>query len=47
METDFQYENPYEALIMAITSSVTREKYLGGLAYFMTYVGITEGNLEN
>jgi hypothetical protein len=40
-------ETPYYSFILAIRSPVTREKYLGRLALFMSYVGITEGNLED
>jgi hypothetical protein len=39
-------ETPYYLFILAIRSAVTREKYLGRLGKFMSYVGITEGNLE-
>ena len=38
---------PHDSFVFAIRSPVTREKYLGRLAYFMAYVGITEGNIEN
>jgi len=39
-------ETPYYSFILAMRSTVTREKYLGRLSKFMTYVGINEGNLE-
>ncbi|CAN5474855.1 hypothetical protein BH18THE1_BH18THE1_20790 [soil metagenome] len=39
-------ETSYYSFILAIRSPVTREKYLGRLGMFMSYVGITEGNLE-
>lgn len=47
MENELQFETPYESFVFAIRSPVTREKYLGRLGYFMSYVGITEGNLED
>ena len=47
MENELKFETPYESFVFAIKSPVTREKYLGRLAYFMSYVGITEGNIEN
>ena len=47
MENELKFETPYESFVFAIRSPVTREKYLGRLAYFMSYVGITEGNIEN
>ncbi len=46
MEKELQVETPYDSFVFAIRSPVTREKYLGRLGYFMSYVGITEGNLE-
>lgn len=39
-------QTPYYSFILAIRSTVTREKYLGRLGKFMSYLGITEGNLE-
>ena len=47
MENELQLETPYDSFVFAIRSPVTREKYLGRLAYFMSYVGITEGNIED
>lgn len=47
MENELQIETPYSSFVFAIRSPVTREKYLGRLAYFMSYVGITEGNIED
>jgi len=47
VENELQLETPYDSFLFAIRSPVTREKYLGRLAYFMSYVGITEGNIEN
>ena len=47
MENELQLETPYDSFVFAIRSSVTRAKYLGRLAYFMSFVGITEGNLES
>ena len=47
MENEVQDETPYDSFVFAIRSSVTREKHLGRLADFMSYVGITEGNIEN
>jgi hypothetical protein len=47
MENELQLETPYDSFVFAIRSPVTREKYLGRLAYFMSFVGITEGNLES
>ena len=46
MENELQVETPYDSFVFAIRSPVTRDKYLGRLAYFITYVGITEGNIE-
>jgi hypothetical protein len=40
-------ETPYFSFVYAIRSQVTREKYLGRLAMFMSYVGINEGDIEN
>ena len=42
----YQEETPYYLFVLAIRSSVIREKYLGRLAYFMNFVGISDGNLE-
>ena len=47
MENELQLETPYDAFVFAIRSPATREKYLGRLAYFMSLVGITEGNPES
>jgi hypothetical protein len=47
MENQLEFETPYESFVLAIRSPVTREKYLGRLRYFLSYVSITEGNLEN
>ena len=46
MENDLIVESPYDSYVFAIRSPITREKYLGRLAYFMTFVGIIEGNME-
>jgi hypothetical protein len=47
MENEFKEEIPYNSFLFAFRSPVTREKYLGRLAFFMSYVGITEGNIES
>ena len=47
MENGLQFETSYESFIFAIRSPVTREKYLGRIANFISYVGITEGSIEN
>lgn len=47
MENEPQLESPYDSFVFAIRSNVTREKYLGSLGQFMSYVGITKGNIEN
>jgi hypothetical protein len=47
VENELQFETAYNAFVFAIRSPVTREKYLGRLGYFLSYVGITEGNIEN
>jgi len=47
MENELQTETPYDSFVFAIRSPITREKYLGRLRYFLSYVGITEGNIEN
>ena len=39
-------ESPYYTFLFAIRSQVTREKYLGRLALFMTYAGITDGTIQ-
>ena len=47
MENDlFLDESPYYAIIHSLRSTVTREKYLGRLSVFMSFVGITKGNQE-
>lgn len=46
MENELQFETPYDAFVFAIRSPITRQKYLGRLGYFLSYVGITEGNIE-
>jgi len=46
METGLQSETPHESFIFAIRSPITREKYLGRIANFVSYVGITEENIE-
>ena len=43
---DVQSETPYESFVFAIRSPVTIEKYLGRIAGFISYVGITDGNIE-
>ena len=47
MENELEIQTPYNSLVFAIRSPVTREKYLGRLGCFFSYVGITEGNIEN
>ena len=47
MENELEFESPYDSFVFGIRSPVTREKYLGRLAYFMSYVDITEENIEN
>jgi|SRR6187551_1128170 len=44
-ELEFQ-ESPYTSFVLAIRSYVTREKYLQRLSYFLSYVGIKDGNIE-
>ena len=39
-------ESPYYSFVLATRSPVTREKYLGRLTLFMSFVGITEGTIE-
>lgn len=46
MENELKVETPYDSFVFAIRSPVTRKKYLGRLGYFLSYVGITEGNIE-
>lgn len=46
-ENELQVEHPYHSFVFAIQSPVTREKYLGRLGYFISYLGITDGNMEN
>lgn len=41
IENELQFETPYESFVVALRSLVTREKYLGSLAHFMSYIGIT------
>jgi len=45
-ELEFQ-ESPYTSFILAIRSSVTREKYLQRLSYFLSYLGIKDGNIQS
>ena len=47
-ENDQQLEETlYHSFIPAVRSAVKREEYLNRLAYFMSYVGIAQGNLED
>ena len=46
MESELEFETPYESFVYAIRSPVTREKYLGRISNFISFVGITEGNIE-
>lgn len=46
MENELQFETPYESFVYAIRSPVTREKYLGRIANFISFAGIIEGNIE-
>jgi hypothetical protein len=46
MENELQTETPYESFVYAIRSPITREKYLQRLRYFLTHVGINDGNIE-
>jgi predicted transport protein len=46
MENELEFETPYESFVYAIRSPVTREKYLGRISNFISFVGITEGNIE-
>jgi hypothetical protein len=46
MHNDLEVESPYDAFIFAIRSPVTREKYLGRLIYFISFVDIKEGDTE-
>ena len=39
-------ETPYAALTFAIRSPITRQKYLQRIAYFMRFVGINDGNIQ-
>jgi integrase len=45
-ELEFQ-ESPYTSFILAIRSPITSEKYLQRLGYFLSYLGINEGNFED
>ena len=40
-------ENAYSAFVMAIRSPITRQKYLKRLGYFLSFLGINDGNIEN
>jgi Phage integrase family len=40
-------ETPYSAFTMAIRSPITRQKYLQRLGYFLSFLGINNGNIEN
>jgi hypothetical protein len=45
MENELEFrDNPYTSFILSIRSPVTREKYLQRLGYFLSYVGINDGN---
>jgi len=47
MENKLQLEETaYSAFTMAIRSPITRQKYLQRLAYFLTFLGINDGNIE-
>lgn len=47
MENDLEYEEaPYSAFTLAIRSPITRQKYLQRLEYFISFLGIDEGNSE-
>jgi len=45
-ELDFQ-ETPYTSFILAIRSPITRQKYLQRLSYFISFVGINDGSIED
>ena len=48
MQKDLELqESPYTSFILAIRSPITREKYLQRLGYFLSYLGIKDGNIEN
>jgi integrase len=47
VEIQLQFETPYESFVYAIRSPLTRQKYIGRLGYFLSYLDITEGNFEN
>jgi hypothetical protein len=48
MENELEFrESPYTSFTLAIRSPVTRAKYLQRLGYFLSYVGINDGNIEN
>jgi hypothetical protein len=47
MENELQLdEMPYSAFTVAIRSPVTRQKYLQRLGYFLSFLGINNGNIE-
>jgi hypothetical protein len=47
MENELELEEtPYYVLTMAIRSPITRQKYLQRLEYFITFLGINDGNIE-
>jgi hypothetical protein len=47
MENELELEETvYSVFIMAIRSQITRQKYLQRLAYFITFFGIKDGNIE-
>jgi len=47
MGNEMRDETSYDSFVFAFRSPVTREKYLGRLSYFMSFVGITDGNFED
>lgn len=47
MANELELENPYDSFITAIRSPITREKYLQRLAYFLSYLGIDNGNIQD
>ena len=47
MESELELEEtPYYAFTLAIRSPITRQKYLQRLAYFIAFLGINDGNIE-
>jgi len=46
MQDELEFQSPYSLFVMAIRSSITRQKYIQRLEYFLSFLGINDGNIE-